>query len=209
VEAKEVAEASAPRGRRPLVLVLQVTTLALVAGLLALLVWRLVVRDNGSQFVSAIAAGKRPLAPGFTLPVIASETRYWPAGLRGAVADGDVSLSQLRGHPVVINFWASWCGPCLDEAPALAAAARRYAGRVVFLGIDHEDLTSDARRFLRRTRAPYVSVRDGNDDVYTAYGLTGTPETYFLDARGRAVAHSAGPVDRATLALGVRSILPR
>src|SRR4029453_3688349 len=86
VEAKEVAEASAPRGRGPLVLLLQVTTVVLVAGLLALLVWRLVVRDNGSQFVSAIAAGKRPLAPGFTLPVISSETRYWPGGLGEAVA---------------------------------------------------------------------------------------------------------------------------
>jgi len=209
VEAKEVAEGSAPRRRRPLALFLQVTTLALVAGLLALLVWRLVVRDNGSQFVSAIAAGKRPQAPGFTLPVISGQTRYWPAGLRRAIADGQVSLAELRGHPVVVNFWASWCGPCRDEAPALAAAARRYSGRVVFVGIDHEDLTSDARRFLHRYGGPYVSVRDGDDDVYTAYGLTGTPETYFLDARGQAIAHSAGPVDRATLALGIRSILPR
>jgi thiol-disulfide isomerase/thioredoxin len=209
VEAKEVAQGSAPRGRRPLVLVLQVTTLTLVAGLLALLVWRVVVRDNGSEFVSAIAAGKRPGAPGFTLPVISDQTRYWPPGVRQAVADGHVSLAELRGHPVVINFWASWCGPCRDEAPVLAAAARRYAGRVVFLGIDHEDLTSDARHFLRRTGAPYVSVRDADDHVYTAYGLTGTPETYYLDARGRAVAHSAGPVDRAALALGIRSILPR
>jgi cytochrome c biogenesis protein CcmG/thiol:disulfide interchange protein DsbE len=208
VEAKDAAGVSPPvRRRRPLVLLLQATALALVAGLLALLVWRVVEREHGSRFVSAIAAGRRPAAPGFTLPVISRETRLWPAALAPALADGEISLDELRGHPVVVNFWASWCPPCRDEAPALAAAARAHAGRVVFLGLDHQDLTSDARGFLRRYDVPYASVRDGSDRTYADYGLTGTPETYYLDARGRAVAHSPGAVDRESLEAGIRAAL--
>jgi cytochrome c biogenesis protein CcmG/thiol:disulfide interchange protein DsbE len=211
VEAKNVAGPSSPpagpeaRRRRPLVVALQVTAIALVAGLLALLVWRIVVRDDGSQFAGDVAAGKRPDAPGFTLPVIWEQTGLWPRSLRPAFADGELSLDELRGYPVVLNFWASWCAPCRDEAPAFAAAARAHAGRVVFLGLDHQDLTSDARGFLRKYAVPYVSVRDGGDRTYSDYGLTGTPETYYLDARGRAVAHSPGAVDRNSLEQGIRA----
>jgi cytochrome c biogenesis protein CcmG/thiol:disulfide interchange protein DsbE len=192
--------------RRPFVVVLQATAIALVAGLLALLVWRIIVRDNGSQFAADVAAGKRPQAPGFTLPVIWTRTSLWPRSLH-ALDGGELSLDELRGYPVVLNFWASWCAPCRDEAPAFAAAAREYAGRVVFLGLDHQDLTSDARRFLRKYQVPYVAVRDGGDGTYQDYGLTGTPETYYLDDRGRAIAHSPGAVERDSLEQGIRAAL--
>jgi cytochrome c biogenesis protein CcmG/thiol:disulfide interchange protein DsbE len=188
-------------------LLLQVTAVVLVAGLLALLLWRVVVRENGSRFVSDIAAGKRPSAPAFRLPVIWAEARYWPPRLRRALADGQVSLGELRGYTLVLNFWASWCPPCRDEAPALAAAARSHTGRVVFLGIDSQDLTSDARRFLRRYQVPYVSVRDGSGSAYEDYGVTGLPETYYLDSRGRAIAHSPGAVDGDSAEEGVRAAL--
>jgi cytochrome c biogenesis protein CcmG, thiol:disulfide interchange protein DsbE len=214
VEVKDVAAGTpsaeqVPRRRRLLVIALQATAIALVVGLLGLLVWRIVVRDNGSQFAAAVADGKRPEAPGFTLPVISQQTILWPRALAPALADGEVSLDELRGYPVVLNFWASWCVPCRDEAPALAAAARAYAGRVVFLGLDHQDLTSDARGFLEKSEVPYVSVRDGSDGTYRDYGLTGTPETYYLDARGRAVAHSPGAVERDSLEQGIRAALHR
>jgi cytochrome c biogenesis protein CcmG/thiol:disulfide interchange protein DsbE len=110
----------------------------------------------------------------------------------------------LRGHPVVVNFWASWCIPCKKEAPLLAASARTHRGQVVFLGIDVQDFKSDARRFLRRFDTPYVSVRDGPGSTYGDYGLTGVPETYWLDARGRIVAHYAGQIDRDQLEEGIR-----
>jgi cytochrome c biogenesis protein CcmG, thiol:disulfide interchange protein DsbE len=114
-----------------------------------------------------------------------------------------VSPSELRGRPVVINFWASWCVPCRHEAPRFTASARAHAGRVSFLGIDVQDLSSDARRFLRRYRIDYVSVRDGGGSTYSDYGLTGVPETYWVDARGRIVSHYAGEVSRCQLEHGI------
>ena len=203
----EPSAAPPGRARRPLVLVLQVAAVALVAGLLALLVWRIVDRNQATAFVSDVAAGERPAAPAFEVPVIWRRDRYWPAALRPALADGEVSLRELRGYPVVINFWASWCAPCRDEAPAFAASARAHAGEVVFLGVDTQDLTSDARVFLARYEVPYPSARDGSGSVGADYGLTGLPETYYLDARGRAVAHSPGPVERDSLEQGVAAAL--
>jgi cytochrome c biogenesis protein CcmG/thiol:disulfide interchange protein DsbE len=191
------------RPRRPLLLTFQVAALALVAALLALLVWRVVASQRGTSFVSDIGAGKAPAAPAFRLDVIWRDSRYWPASLRPALADGKLSLDELRGYPIVLNFWASWCIPCKDEARALAAAAQHHRGRVLFLGVDVQDFTSDARSFLRRNRVPYVSVRDGSGSAYENYGLTGVPETYYLDARGRAIAHAPGQVSREDVETGI------
>jgi thiol-disulfide isomerase/thioredoxin len=193
------------RPRRPLVLGLQAAAIALVAALLVLLVWRVVVQNNATGFVSDIRDGKRPAAPGFSLPVIWIRAPYWPPGLRAALADGHLSLDELRGHPVVLNFWASWCAPCADEAPVFAASARAHGASVVFVGVDVQDFTSDARGFLRKYEVPYVAARDGDGSVYDDYGLTGVPETYYLDARGRAVEHSPGVVDRGDLEAGIQA----
>ena len=187
---------SAPRRRfRPLALA-QLMAVALVAALLGLLVWRLAAGNPGAGFVSAIKRGDNPQAPAFDLPVIWDRLDTWPRRLKTALADDRIALAELRGHPVVINFWASWCIPCKEEAPDLAAAARAHAGQVAFLGLDIQDLTSDARRFLRKLDVPYVSVRDGSPHSYTAYGLTGVPETYYVNRRGLVVAHSIGAVSR-------------
>src|SRR5205085_3589298 len=69
-------------------------------------------------------------------------------------------LGQLRGTPVVVNVWASWCKPCEDETPLLVKAAKTYAGRVQFLGIDIQDARTSARTFQQRYRVPYPSVYD-------------------------------------------------
>ncbi len=202
----EASQASAPEGgrRRPFWFrLLQGAAVVAVAGLLALLAWRLVAQNRGAELVSAVRTGKAPAAPPFDLPVIWPQAATWPPALRGALADGRVALRELRGYPVVINFWASWCVPCKAEAPLLAASARAHAGKVAFLGIDVQDLTSDARRFLRRHGASYVSVRDGGGSVYSSYGLTGVPETYYLDRRGRIVAHSLGQLSRDELEEGI------
>src|SRR5881396_2251270 len=109
----------ASRGRRlrPLVLA-QVASVLLVLVLFSLLVRNIMQGSSGGQFVSAIKRGEHPVAPAFDLPVIWNRPGVWP---RRALADGRVELAELRGSPVVVNFWASWCIPRKDEAPLLAA----------------------------------------------------------------------------------------
>lgn len=192
-----------PARRHPLFRVLQLFALAGVASLLALLVWRVIDEGRGAELVGAIRAGKKPPAPQFTLPVIWPHAETWPKDARHLVMEGQVPLRELRGHPAVINFWASWCTPCAKEAPRFRASARLHEGQVVFLGIDVNDFKSDARHFLRKHKVNFASVRDGGASTLERYGLTGLPETYFVDARGRAVAHSPGEVSRAELERGV------
>jgi cytochrome c biogenesis protein CcmG/thiol:disulfide interchange protein DsbE len=188
-------------------LVLQVGAVAVVAALLGLLVRETLAQGTGTNLLSDVEAGKRPAAPEFDLPVIWPRAETWPASLRGALADERVALRELRGYPVVINFWASWCDPCKAEAPRLVASAGEHAGEVVFLGLDVQDFKSDARRFLERYQTNYVSVRDGGSSTYSAYGLTGLPETYYLDRDGRVVAHSLGEISEQDLAAGVAAAL--
>jgi cytochrome c biogenesis protein CcmG, thiol:disulfide interchange protein DsbE len=189
-----------PDGRRSRVrLLLQVLALAVVASLLALLVRQTIVRGAGRELVSAVKKGKAPQAPGFELEIIWPQARTWPPELRRALGDGRLALAELHDYPVVINFWASWCVPCKAEAPRLVASANEHSGRVVFLGVDVQDFESDARRFLARYGMNYVAVHDDADSIYSAYGLTGLPETYYLDARGRIVAHSVGEISREEL----------
>ncbi len=113
--------------------------------------------------------------------------------------DGTLSLSDLAGKPVVLNFWASWCGPCKDEAPLLQAAHEEYGDRIAFLGVDIRDAMSDALEFVDTYGLTYPSVRDEDMRVYADYGLTGQPETFFIDSEGVLVKHVAGPVDEDTL----------
>lgn len=203
-EAEPQEQGGPARARaRPLFRLAQSGALVAVAGLLVLLIWRVATTDNGAGFVDEIRRGDKPPAPAFSLPVIWDESETWPAPVRAALDDGELTLTELEGYPVVVNFWASWCGPCKDEAPLLVAFAEAHAGRVVFLGIDVQDLKSDAQRFLRRYRTNYVSVRDSGNEVYTAYGLTGVPETFYIDRRGRAVAHTQGQLSRETLEDGI------
>jgi cytochrome c biogenesis protein CcmG, thiol:disulfide interchange protein DsbE len=187
-------------------IVLRLGAVALVASLLVLLIWRVATVDRGQHLVADIRANKKPLAPEFDLKVLWPHPETWPSAARTAPADGRLSLRDLRGYPVVINFWASWCIPCKGEAPRFAASASAHRGEVAFLGVDVQDFSGDARRFLARFHANYVSVRDGSPRTYSAYGLTGLPETYFLDRDGRIVAHSVGEVSRRELEQGIAKI---
>jgi cytochrome c biogenesis protein CcmG/thiol:disulfide interchange protein DsbE len=120
--------------------------------------------------------------------------------------DGAVSLSSLRGDPVVVNFWASWCVPCKDEAPLLARAARAYEGKINFLGVNVHDSGPAARRFVAHHHLGYEQVRDEDGSAAAAYGLTGQPETFFLDASGRIVEHVPGEIDPPRLAALLRTL---
>jgi cytochrome c biogenesis protein CcmG/thiol:disulfide interchange protein DsbE len=155
-------------------LVAQVAALACVAGLLALLVWKLAHQRHAPPVGSA--------APAFTL--------------RQLDGPGSVSLASLRGHPVVLNFWASWCKPCKAEARVLEQDWRRYGRRGVrFVGIDNRDLASEARTFVTVHGLTFPMLDDGSGGVTSSYGISQVPETYVLDSRGKVVAHLAGPVN--------------
>lgn len=161
----------------------QVVAVGFVVALLGLLVWK-VAKGSDNEVTGALKEGGTPAAPTFSLE-----------RLDGS---GELALESLRGQAVVLNFWASWCIPCRDEMPLLEAGWKRWQDRdVAFVGIDVEDFRSDARGFLERFGVTYPNVYDGKGSMVGRYGVTGYPETFFIDARGRVVYRIAGPVDDA------------
>ena len=96
----------------------------------------------------------------------------------------DEAVRALRGKPVVVNFWATWCGPCEKEMPRLVRAANTYAGRVHFLGVDVQDSAASAAEFIRRYDIPFRSLSDPDGEIRTAQRLVGLPETQFYGADG-------------------------
>lgn len=196
---------AAKDARSPLGLALKGVALLAVALFLGLLAWATFSPSGGAGLVARIAAGKAPPAPGFDLAVLWPRTETWPREVVSSIADDQLEPVELRGRPVVLNVWASWCIPCREEAPILNASARAHRGEVAFVGVDVQDLKSDALAFLREFNVSYVSVRDRGNVFFERYGLTGVPETYFLAADGRIIAHSPGPVTRETLEDGVRA----
>jgi cytochrome c biogenesis protein CcmG/thiol:disulfide interchange protein DsbE len=107
---------------------------------------------------------------------------------------GQVRLSDLRGRPVVLNFWASWCAPCRQEEGPLKAAAQRWQGSVGFLGVDIQDSAQAAGAYQSQARYPYP-VGQSPSGVPAAYGVKAPPETFFIDSRGIVVARFQGPLD--------------
>jgi cytochrome c biogenesis protein CcmG/thiol:disulfide interchange protein DsbE len=98
-----------------------------------------------------------------------------------------LSDTLKSGKPVVVNFWASWCGPCADEAPVLQDAARRYGDQITFVGIDVQDLDSDAQAFLQKYGISYANGSGNAGPISVQYGMRGVPETYFIAPDGRLI----------------------
>ena len=111
----------------------------------------------------------------------------------------EVNLEALRGKPVMLNFWATWCQPCIVEHPVLQAGARRYADRVHFLGVIYQDETDAIRRFIRQKGSWGPSLIDPDVKVGIAYGVYGAPETFFIDADGVIVEKVTGALSPARL----------
>ena len=154
----------------------------------------LTCRNKPEQVFYVTVRWLRP-APPFTLPPLGGGTA--------------VSLDSLRGRPLVLNFWASWCVPCVHEHPTLLRAARQYGQEVRFLGILYEDTETDAQAFLAEHGVAFPSLVDPGGRTAIAYGLGGVPETYFIDAQGRVISKYVGPLDPATLSARLQELRPR
>ncbi len=133
-------------------------------------------------FVRQVAAGALPPAPPLDLPALAG--------------DGRVDLASMRGSIVVVNFWASWCVPCEDEAPLLARLADELEPQGVrFVGVNSNDVVDNARAFVSRFALDYAHGHDVDGRAKERWGVTGFPESFVIDAEGRAVTWFPGPID--------------
>jgi cytochrome c biogenesis protein CcmG/thiol:disulfide interchange protein DsbE len=115
-------------------------------------------------------------------------------------------LGQLRGTPVVVNVWGSWCPPCREEMPRLVAAHETFGDRVQFLGIDILDSRTEARAFIREHGMRFPSVFDVDDAIKPTLGGFGQPVTIFFDRDGAFVTSWAGPIPEDRLRRNLRAI---
>jgi len=156
--------------------------LAGVLALVALLAYGVASKREDTSIDTQLAAGKRPVpeATGF-------------AKLDGG---GSVPLSSYKGKVVVLNFWASWCPPCRDEAPLLERWHRKLQRQQAsVVGVDVLDVTGDAKAFIREHGLSYPQLRDADGSKLKRFDIVGYPETIVLDRQGRIAATSRGTVD--------------
>jgi cytochrome c biogenesis protein CcmG/thiol:disulfide interchange protein DsbE len=168
--------------------------IAAAAALIALLAYGVASQRKDTSIEDAVATGERVQAPEETLPLLG--------------ADGEGSLADYRGQVVVLNFWASWCPPCVDELPLLERTQRRIEGRgATVLGVNYKDIPEDALQFVRRFRLSYPSLRDRDGEYAEDFAAVGFPETFLIDRRGRIAAVRRGPVDARWLVRTLPSLL--
>ena len=132
--------------------------------------------DDGDSPTTVVPAGLRnggpragDTAPDFTLKTLDGKT---------------VSLSDYKGKPVVLNFWASWCNPCREEFGLFRDQVAKSGGSFAMLGVDNRDIASDAQSFAKQQHATWAIVDDSSTAVTKAYGVTGLPQTFFIKPDG-------------------------
>ena len=152
--------------------------------LFALLVWAL-VRSDGQPAGRAVNA---------VFGEVSVEERHAPDFTLELLDGGTLTLSDLRGSVVLVDFWASWCGPCRVEAPTLVQVYDEYREKgVEFVGVGIWERPAEAETFIEEFGVPYPTGLDIPGDILVEYGVRGIPEKYFVDADGRLVAKFTGP----------------
>jgi cytochrome c biogenesis protein CcmG/thiol:disulfide interchange protein DsbE len=169
-----------------------ISVLALL--LVGLLVFGVLQTGDDSSLDQALARGEHPVAHDAALPQLDGGHKR--------------TLAQYRrdGY-VVVNFFASWCGPCADEAPLLNALQRRLSGHGTIVGVAWNDVTEDTRGFVREHHVEYPVVRDVDRTFGDAYDVKGVPETFVLDPRGRVVALSRSPLSQDWIATTIDPLI--
>ena len=168
--------------------------LAVLGGgaLIALLIFGVLALGSNQTLDQALADGQHPLAPEYA--------RQLPELSGGGAA----ALAQFRGHVVLLNFWASWCPPCREEAPLVESAQRqleRHGGTVV--GVSSQDTASDSASFRSKYHLTYPDLRDLTGNFVHAFGTTALPDSFIIDPQGRITAISRGEIDKAFVAQAV------
>jgi cytochrome c biogenesis protein CcmG/thiol:disulfide interchange protein DsbE len=181
-----VTETPAPARRIPWG---QIAIFALVLGLLALVAFQM--RRNGPLAAGPVGAGE--MAPPFEITTFDGQT---------------LKLADLRGQVVVVNFWASWCIPCEQEAAELENTWRRYKDKgVVFIGVDYVDTETAAKAFMQRFDITYPNGPDLGTRISQAYRIKGVPETYVVDKTGRLAFVKIGPFQQGEMAGVIEPLL--
>lgn len=166
-----------------------IIVIVLVGGLLGLLVYGVLNTGDDTSLDAAVKRGERPAAPGQTvaLPSLDGSTR--------------ASLRDYRGKVVVLNFWASWCDPCREEAPILEKAQQRLQqdGKGTVLGVTYKDFADESKKFERELKLTYPSLRDDQLELAPKFGTSKLPETFVISPEGKVVAISRGQLDSAFL----------
>jgi len=155
--------------------------------MIALLIYGVANTGADSSLDGKVKAGQLPPAPGADVK------------LQRLDGKGSVSLAQLRGKIVVLNFWASWCEPCRAEAPVLVKAQKQLGSRGTVLGASYKDFVDESRAFERRYGINYPTVRDDELKLAPLFGTTKLPETFVIDTKGRVVAIGRGQLSQTFL----------
>jgi cytochrome c biogenesis protein CcmG/thiol:disulfide interchange protein DsbE len=180
----------------------QAASVVVVIALLGLLVYK-TTHNKVGKLASVVDSGR--------------SFKAYPFAANRVGAAGRVSLASLRGKVVVLNFWQSYCPPCTAEAPVVSAVSKQWAGKnVVFVGVDEQDLSGPATAFMKRFHITYPVIPDSGP-LIGHYGVTGYPETFFIDKRGVVVplppnksgqvGHIVGGATSQLLDLGIKTAL--
>ena len=197
-KAPEISQSEKPikvpgrKGSRKRSITIFIVVSLLNVGLLIFLGTQLLTPAQNAVQGQSLANSNDPLvghpAPNFSLDAL----NLHPATL--------ISLANFKGKPVVLNVWNSTCGPCVNEAPLLQSQWQRVQTHgVVFIGIDFQDIKSDGLSFLEKYGITYPNVFDANGSTAISYGVTGTPETIFINRQGVVVSRVAYELTEQTL----------